>query len=137
MGMIQSSINSMIGSASHAIMAVRGYQQLTAKKNAAAERAKAKQMENAQNSLANSTPQTSPQAMAAQQAKQSAQNAINAKKEQKRSFKDYLAKQPSSLGPIGKLPPAIQKQIESQFTPRQRQTLMNKVDKEANNGKHK
>lgn len=131
---IQSSINSMIGSASHAIMAVRGYQQLTAKKNAAAERAKAKQMANAKKSLENSTSQASPQAIAAQQAKQSAQNAINAKKVQRRSFKDYLAKEPSSLGPIGKLPPHIQKQIASQFTPKQRQALMNKVDKEATSG---
>lgn len=130
---IQGSINSMIGSASHAIMAVRGYQQLTARKNAAAEKTKAKQLATAQKALATS----SPQAMAAQQAKQSAQNAINAKKTQRRSFKDYLAQQTSSLGPIGKLPEAVQKQIAAQYSPRQRQTLMNKVDKEKSNGKHK
>lgn len=126
---IQGSINSMIGSASHAIMAVRGYRELTKKKAAAA---KTKQMAS-QKTIGTS----SPQEIAAQQAKQSAQNAVTAKKAQRRSFKDYLAQQTSSLGPIGKLPADVQKQIAAQYSPRQRQTLMNKVDKERKDGKHK
>lgn len=127
---IQSSINSMIGSASHAVMAVKGYQALKEKRAAKLD------VQQKKKANAPTIQKTSPQAIAAQQAKQSAQNAIEAKKVQRRSFKDYLAKQPSSLGPIGKLPPAMQQQIASQFTPRQRQTLMNKMDKEANSGKH-
>lgn len=88
---IQGSINSMIGSASHAIMAVRGYQALKGKQAAAAEKAKAQQAK--KEVPAQSTPSTaSPQMQAAQVAKQSAANAIEAKKAQRLDFAEYRKK---------------------------------------------
>lgn len=122
----------MVGSASRAVMAARAYQKINADKA----KKRAKELAKVKGETQKNT-QSSPQAIAAQQAKQSAQNAINAKKEQRRSFKDYLARQPSSLGPIGKLPPKIQQQIASQFTPSERRKLMNKIDKEASSGEHR
>ena len=59
-----------------------------------------------------------------------------AKKTQRRNFMDYLAKQPSSLGgTIGELPKSMQKEIASQYTKSQRKTMMDRMDKEAKNGK--
>ena len=59
-----------------------------------------------------------------------------AKKTQRRNFMDYLAKQPTSLGgTIGELPKPMQKQIASQYTKSQRKTMMDRMDKEAKNGK--
>ena len=63
-----------------------------------------------------------------------------AKKTQRRNFMDYLSKQPVFLqgttsGTVGDLPKEKQKQIASQYTKSQRRTMMNRMDKEANNGK--
>ena len=63
-----------------------------------------------------------------------------AKKKQRRNFMEYLKKQPVSLwgttsGTVGDLPKEKQKQIASQYTKSQRQTMMNRMDKEAKNGK--
>ena len=61
-----------------------------------------------------------------------------AKKTQRRNFMDYLKKQPTSLGgTIGDLPENVQKQIASQYTKSQRKTMMDRMDKEAKNGKSK
>lgn len=127
---IQSAINSMLGSTSRAVMAVKGYRAMKAKRTAQMEKQQQKK-----NKVSTST--ASPQSMAAQQAKQSAKNAIEAKKDQKRSFRDYLGRQESSLGPIGKLPDALQKQIAAQFTGSQRRKMMDQMDMEGSNGKHK
>lgn len=85
---------------------------------------------------AGKTPQSvSPQSIAASTAKQSADNAIEAKKAQRRNFMDYLGKQSTSLGgTVSQLPPAMQKQIASQYTKSQRRTMMNRMDKEAQGG---
>lgn len=132
MGVIQSSINSMIGSASHAAMVVKGYQTLREKKAAAAVKAQSK------STPSNMQQSGSPQEIAAQRARQSVKNAIAAKKEQKRrKFSEYLAKQPSSIGKVGDLPPNVQKEIAKQYSPRQRQQLMNDMDEEAKHGKYK
>ena len=59
-----------------------------------------------------------------------------AKKTQRRNFMDYLAKQSTSLGgTIGELPKPTQKQIASQYSKSQRKTMMDRMDKEAKNGK--
>lgn len=58
-----------------------------------------------------------------------------AKKTQKRNFMDYLAKQPTSLGgTVGDLPSDLQKQIASQYGKNERRTMMNRMDREGNNG---
>lgn len=129
MGAIQSSINSMIGSASHAVMAVKGYQALKNKKQAEATKKTAAE--------ATTMRGPSPQDKAADRARQSAANEMDAKKKQKRSFMEYLKKEPISLGgKVGDLSPAMQKQVASQYTKSQRQRLMDLRDKEAQNGKH-
>lgn len=133
MNSIQGSINSMVGSASRAIMAVKGYQALQTKKAEQAEKAQAKQTAQAQKQAGIA----SKQQLAAQRAKQSARDAIEAKKTQRRSFMEYLAKQPSSLGKIGDLDPQLQKKIAKQYTPAMRRKLMDAADKEVKNGKHK
>ena len=59
-----------------------------------------------------------------------------AKKTQRRNFMDYLAQQPTGLGgTIGELPEDLQKQIASQYSKSQRKTMMDRMDKEAKNGK--
>ena len=59
-----------------------------------------------------------------------------AKKTQKRNFMDYLSQQSTSLGgTVGELPKPLQKQIASQYTKSQRKTMMDRMDREANNGK--
>ena len=59
-----------------------------------------------------------------------------AKKTQRRNFMDYLSKQTTSLdGTVGDLPMPIQKQIASQYSKSQRKTMMDRMDKEAKNGK--
>lgn len=61
-----------------------------------------------------------------------------AKKTQKRNFMTYLAQQPTSLGgTVGDLPSDLQKQIASQYGKNERRTMMNRMDREANNGKQK
>ena len=59
-----------------------------------------------------------------------------AKKTQRRNFMDYLSKQTTSFGgTVGDLPMPIQKQIASQYSKSQRKTMMDRMDKEAKNGK--
>lgn len=130
---IQSSINSMISSGSRAVMAVKAYQTLKAKQLATAQKAEAKELAKVQNG----TGRASVQAQAAARAKQSAADAIEAKKAQRRDFMEYLKKQPSSLGVIGDLDPALQKKIAKQYTPSMRKRIMDAADKEGRNGKHK
>lgn len=127
---IQSSVNSMIGSASRAVMAVKGYQELKAKKAAGpAEKAAEPQAPKAG---------ASPQAQARAKAEQSAANAIEEKKTQRRKFMDYLKQEPTSLGgTVGQFPPTIQKQIASQYTKSQRKRLMDMRDAEAKDGEHR
>ena len=61
-----------------------------------------------------------------------------AKKTQRRKFMDYLAKQPTSLGgTVGELPKPLQKQVASQYTRSQRKEMMDRMDREANDGKQK
>ena len=58
------------------------------------------------------------------------------KKTQRRNFMDYLSKQTTSLGgTVGELPMPMQKQIASQYSKSQRKTMMDRMDKEAKNGK--
>lgn len=58
-----------------------------------------------------------------------------AKKTQKRNFMAYLAQQPTSLGgTVGDLPKDLQKQIASQYSRNQRRTMMDRMDREGNNG---
>ena len=59
-----------------------------------------------------------------------------AKKTQRRNFMSYLAQQSTSLGgTVGDLPMSLQKQIASQYSKSQRKTMMDRMDKEAKNGK--
>lgn len=62
-----------------------------------------------------------------------------AKGKQKRYFKDYLAKMPYTVdifsGKVGDLSPEAQKQIASNYTKSQRKTIMDRMDREAQNGK--
>lgn len=59
-----------------------------------------------------------------------------AKKTQKRNFMTYLAQQPTSLGgTVGDLPSDLQKQIASQYGRNERRNMMNRMDREANDGK--
>ena len=59
-----------------------------------------------------------------------------AKKTQKRNFMSYLAQQSTSLGgTVGDLSPDLQRQIASQYSKSQRKTMMDRMDKEAKNGK--
>lgn len=59
-----------------------------------------------------------------------------AKKTLRRNFMEYLAKQPTSLGgKVGDLPTDLQEKIASQYSESQRRTMMNRMDKEAKNGK--
>ena len=71
-----------------------------------------------------------------EEAKSKVKQIQEAKKTQRRNFMDYLAKQPTSLGgTIGELPKSMQKQIASQYSKSQRKAMMDKMDKEAKNGK--
>ena len=59
-----------------------------------------------------------------------------AKRTQKRNFMSYLAQQSTSLGgTVGDLPMQLQEQIASQYNKKQRKTMMDRMDKEAKNGK--
>lgn len=59
-----------------------------------------------------------------------------AKKTQRRNFMSYLAQQSTSLGgTVGDLPMPLQRQIASQYSKSQRKTMMDRMDKEAKNGK--
>ena len=53
-----------------------------------------------------------------------------AKKKQRRNFMSYLAQQT-----VGDLSSDVQKQIASQYNKKQRKTMMDRMDKEAKNGK--
>lgn len=126
---IQSAINSMITSTSRAMVAVKLNQDKLKKRSAADA--------NKLSEIPITVPRTSPQEIAAQRAKQSVQDATNAKRKQRRNFREYLGEQPSSLGPVSKLPASLQNQIAAQFSRSQRQRLMNKMDEETTNGKHR
>ena len=59
-----------------------------------------------------------------------------AMKKQRRNFMSYLAQQSTSFGgTVGDLPKPVQKQIASQYSKSQRKTMMDRMDKEAKNGK--
>lgn len=59
-----------------------------------------------------------------------------AKKTQRRNFMSYLAQQSTSLGgTVGDLSPDLQRQIASQYSKSQRRDMMDRMDKEAKNGK--
>ena len=59
-----------------------------------------------------------------------------AKIAQRRNFMSYLAQQSTSLGgTVGDLPIQLQEKIASQYSKSQRRTMMNRMDKEAKNGK--
>ena len=59
-----------------------------------------------------------------------------AKKTQRRNFMSYLAQQSTSLGgTVGDLPMSLRRQIASQYNKSQRKTMMDRMDKEAKNGK--
>ncbi len=59
-----------------------------------------------------------------------------AKKTQRRNFVSYLSQQPTSLGgTVGDLPISLQEQIASQYNKSQRTAMMDRMDKEAKNGK--
>lgn len=63
------------------------------------------------------------------QAKQKKKNKI----EQKRRFKDYLAKMQTNFGgTIGDLPDSVQKAIAKQYSPYERQKIMNAATKKEN-----
>lgn len=71
-----------------------------------------------------------------EEAKSKVKQIQEAKKTQKRNFMSYLAQQPTSLGgTVGDLSPDLQRQIASQYNKSQRKTMMDKMDKEAKNGK--
>lgn len=134
MGSIQGSINSMLGSASRAVMAVKGYNALKAKQQRAAGQEAAK---TASGLIPSAPTAISPQERAAQRAKQSATNAVQAKSKQRRNFMSYLADTPSSLGRVGDLDPTLQKKIAQGYSSSMRKRIMDAADKEAKNGKHK
>lgn len=74
------------------------------------------------------------------EATEQAKKVKEAKTEQttkRRNFmRDYLAKQETSLGgTVGELPPAMQKQIASQYSKSQRRAMMDRMDREAKDGK--
>lgn len=61
-----------------------------------------------------------------------------AKRTQRNFVRDYLSKMPTSLGgTVGDLPENFQKQIASQYSKSQRKKIMDRMDKEATNGKSK
>lgn len=130
---IQGAINSMISSGSRAVMAVKGYQALQARHLTAPAAPQATQPVKARKTAA----KASIQEQMATRAKQSAADAKQAKAKQRRSFKEYLAKQPSSLGQIGDLDPKLQALIAKSFSKTRHRQLMDIMDKEAGNGKHK
>lgn len=73
-----------------------------------------------------------------QLAEQKAQSALqleqNRVAKSKRNFMEYLGKQETSLGgTVSQLPPAMQKEIASQYSKSQRQSIMNRMDKEDKN----
>lgn len=58
------------------------------------------------------------------------------KANQRREFMSYLAQQPTSLGgTVGDLEMPLQRQIASQYSKSQRKAMMDRMDKEAKNGK--
>ena len=73
-------------------------------------------------------------------AQQQAMGRMNRQKEAKkalrRNFTTYLSQQPTSLGgTVGDLPMSLQEQIASQYNKSQRKAMMDRMDKEAKNGK--
>lgn len=124
MGVIQSAINSMLGSTSRLAIATRAYHG-TMKK---IDEVKASDKGNKPKNKIGKFPRT-PVTM--EQANQHAREKIMQQKTQRRNFMEYLGKQESSLGKVGDLPQSLQKQIAQQYTRSQRRTLMNKMDRES------
>lgn len=59
-----------------------------------------------------------------------------AKQTQRRNFMAYLAQQPTSFGgTVGDLSPDLQRKIASQYSKNERRNMMNRMDREAANGK--
>lgn len=55
-----------------------------------------------------------------------------AKQTQRRNFMNYLKTQSTSFGgTVGDLPMNVQKEIAKQYSPKERKTLMDKIDKES------
>lgn len=133
MASIQGSINSMLGSASHAVSMVKSYRASMAKQPMAKQPPAGNTHPAAEPTPTRST-RVSVQQLAAQRAKQSAADAVAAKITQRRNFMEYLAQRPAT---IGDLSPEAQKDIAKRFSPSQRQRIMNAADKEKNNGKHR
>lgn len=111
---IQSSINSIVSSVGQGAFAVKHLQQQKAM----------------------STPKLANDTAKQQKAQTQMEVQKEAKKTQRRNFMDYLSKQPTSLGgTVGDLPKPLQRQIASQYNKSQRKTMMDRMDKEAKNGK--
>lgn len=104
MGAIQSSINSMIGSAAGAVRAVKGFQALKQKQVAQ----QAKQPAKTQVPMKGS----SPQAQAAKKAQQSADNAIQAKRAQRKKIDEMKT---SWGGSVKDLPENIRESIYKEY----------------------
>lgn len=72
------------------------------------------------------------------QAMSRVQEQSEAKKKQRRNFMDYLSKMPmfgETVGSIDARNPGFAKQLASQYNKSQRKTMMDRMDKEAKNGK--
>ena len=70
-----------------------------------------------------------------EQAELKAESSLNREQKRvsnsRRNFMDYLGKQETSFGgTVSQLPPEMQKQIASQYSKSQRQSMMNRMDKE-------
>ena len=92
---IQGSINSMLGSVSHNIMAFKGLQSV----------------QKLSNNVAQQPTSQSPQALASQQAKQSAQSAIEAKKRQRAKIDNMM----TSLGRVKDLPDTLRNAVYKEY----------------------
>lgn len=88
MASIQSAINSMIGSASHAILAVKGYRTIQERERKREAREAEREVKK-QNFSGNSL-----QMLAADKAKQSVLDAVTAKTMQRENFYEHLKKRP-------------------------------------------
>ena len=111
MGVIQSSINQALGAT--AAMSTIG-------KHLMQERARSIEAQQAAN------------AKAEKLKKAKAHQKEVAKSVRRNFMKDYLSKQPTSLGgTVGDLPIDLQKQIAAQYSKSQRKAMMDKMDREA------
>ena len=73
-----------------------------------------------------------------EKAMSNATSIAESKKNQRRNFMDYISKMPmlgETVGSIDARNPGFAKKIASQYTKSQRKTMMDRMDKEAKNGK--